>query len=782
MRKLLLVAWSLMGSFGAAASEHTVADKDLVATYVKASHYAFESDLKAPKTLSEELFLWARADASMQVLSARTAAAHRMDRALAAKLVPLVLRWNLADSGEDAGNGRTTLDALEYLAASHPSEWLVQEEDARAIEQLADCDAQRLDALVARWPDADGAYARLARFSGCQRVFTTPTGRHPDRTQSYLLLAGKDRLLDNPDYDLAVLRVADRMAHADATVDPQARADVRLRRLRMELAQIRLHVALKLLPGDGSEDFRALLEAATPYDRLGIAQAFALTGNPQAARRWRALAWEAHQQGLAKAAAHTKREIEPDAFGNEDMVLGMTLGEKPADPFDVLAMRFDQSFGGPGQEGYETLWVDVEARVAMSLGYPGLARVNVDTPEEQAKVLESALADCGAECARSIVEEIRNVAAEAPDVVVSLPADPPALASSLNVAARPAWELRPMPPALRRTHRVAAPHREDDLGSMFGPSDKSSVPPWARRLPRGELVRYQQQGRRIVAITASQSLDPVGEVSSGGYWVSESDDGGSSFKPPLYTGMQVFEPYVILPDSKLPLLDGDALQPEVAVRELDRKRVSFPPIDVPIKHRQDDVFLRIPLADLHRDSDGDGLTDLAEQAMFLDPHARDTDRDGIDDAHDPMPQVPHSQAPDERAMALAAALNQILGKSLGAIVTTAAHSGGEPSQGYALGSGTDTHNEAGAEFLVGPAGYFKGIDVQHRVVVLTPAQAEQVETIRGSFMPIEISVFEINREATEGVLVWSAHWTGESLRLRKVNGKWTAEAKGGWIT
>ena len=61
--------------------------------------------------------------------------------------------------------------------------------------------------------------------------------------------------------------------------------------------------------------------------------------------------------------------------------------------------------------------------------------------------------------------------------------------------------------------------------------------------------------------------------------------------------MQVFAPYVILPDSKLPLLDGDVLQPEVAVRELDREQIMFPPINLPIKRRLDDVYLRILLAE-----------------------------------------------------------------------------------------------------------------------------------------------------------------------------------------
>src|SRR4030095_8395640 len=44
-------------------------------------------------------------------------------------------------------------------------------------------------------------------------------------------------------------------------------------------------------------------------------------------------------------------------------------------------------------------------------------------------------------------------------------------------------------------------------------------------------------------------------------------------------------------------------------------------------------------ADLARDTDGDGLTDLLEERIVTDPNAADTDGDGILDGRDPLPQV-----------------------------------------------------------------------------------------------------------------------------------------------
>lgn len=48
---------------------------------------------------------------------------------------------------------------------------------------------------------------------------------------------------------------------------------------------------------------------------------------------------------------------------------------------------------------------------------------------------------------------------------------------------------------------------------------------------------------------------------------------------------------------------------------------------------------RIELASLRRDSDGDGLTDVMEQQLYLDPHNPDTDCDGISDGEDAAPNA-----------------------------------------------------------------------------------------------------------------------------------------------
>jgi hypothetical protein len=51
------------------------------------------------------------------------------------------------------------------------------------------------------------------------------------------------------------------------------------------------------------------------------------------------------------------------------------------------------------------------------------------------------------------------------------------------------------------------------------------------------------------------------------------------------------------------------------------------------------VHTRLSLAQLRRDSDGDGLTDIGERRLLLDPHRADTDGDGLRDGADSAPNV-----------------------------------------------------------------------------------------------------------------------------------------------
>jgi len=164
-----------------------------------------------------------------------------------------------------------------------------------------------------------------------------------------------------------------------------------------------------------------------------------------------------------------------------------------------------------------------------------------------------------------------------------------------------------------------------------------------------------------VAIGVSQDYDPVGEISRGAYWVIRSHDGGRTWGRPIYTGLRIQSPYVVRRLSNAPLLAGDHLQVEVKVEELDTSSITFPPVALRAKRVQEGLLLQIPFADLERDSDADGLTDLAEERVS-------DDGDGLLDGNDPLPQVTWTAVMDDGARALGAVLGRISGMKSMAII------------------------------------------------------------------------------------------------------------------
>lgn len=299
-------------------------------------------------------------------------------------------------------------------------------------------------------------------------------------------------------------------------------------------------------------------------------------------------------------------------------------------------------------------------------------------------------------------------------------------------------------------------------------------------------LRAERDGREAVVLGVSQGLDPVGEVSPGGYWVQRTHDGGAHWDRPLYTGLQVYRPYVVKPDSRLPMLGGAVLRLEVGIRELDEASITFPPVGLRTLRRQDGLMLEIPWQELERDRDGDGLTDLEEERLLTDPMQTDSDGDGIRDDRDPLPQVPADAArPTEGARAFRAALGAIGLPTAGAIVT------GLPSKGEAGNAGVlhameghfkAVEGERGALFFQGDRSWFSGMSLPLRMIVLTPAECEAWRKKFGTFYPLTIGTFFMDRKGTRAFCVWDAAWRGGSFRLNLRNGEWTVEHTGDWIS
>ena len=304
-------------------------------------------------------------------------------------------------------------------------------------------------------------------------------------------------------------------------------------------------------------------------------------------------------------------------------------------------------------------------------------------------------------------------------------------------------------------------------------------------LPRGySPVRIERSGDRIVAISISQNLDPSGEVSSGGYWVHVSQDAGKSWQPPMYTGLAERFPYVVRAHSKMPMLDGDSLNLEVDIQELDTSSITYPPVALRSKRRAANLYLHIPLSVLRQDSDGDGIPDIVETHLLLDPHNADSDGDGITDGQDSMPNVGRIREHHPGDGALGAALEALFHVRVGALVEGIDH----PTGSDAITAELAQVRPATALpydhpiFIEGDPADFSSLNPGGLVLVYTPSQLKQLRRMTPDFHAVSFSHLELNDNQDRGYLMWNAGWEGGAFRLVRKGQNWSAVEMYRWIS
>lgn len=269
-------------------------------------------------------------------------------------------------------------------------------------------------------------------------------------------------------------------------------------------------------------------------------------------------------------------------------------------------------------------------------------------------------------------------------------------------------------------------------------------------------VRVESRGKNIVALGSSHDYDPI-PMSGGAYWVFRSSDGGASWDRPMYTGLRMHMPYVARPQSELPMVVPSGLRLEVEAREGDPDAIFFPGGFARFKRRELGLFVEIPWELLERDSDGDGLTDLAEERLITDPNDADTDRDGLDDGVDSLPHVPVAAETTERASLITAILETAHGS---------------------------THTDAGerTEFVVGTRAHFRGVRPPQRTIVLSSAEHADAVGKFGIFFATKIRVMFVNRVGNRGFAVWSGRWWGGTGIFEKVGTEWERTGGSNWIS
>jgi hypothetical protein len=168
------------------------------------------------------------------------------------------------------------------------------------------------------------------------------------------------------------------------------------------------------------------------------------------------------------------------------------------------------------------------------------------------------------------------------------------------------------PSAFRERPAQLTPY-DDDREYNEWPDDVPSI------LDDWFVARIDRKGSVMAAI--AETKDDVGS------FLLLSRDGGRTFEPPVAIGLNPSCGLRVRAFGTGPILDGARVQVEV------------------LRYRGDEtdpepVLLAAPLAEIVRDSDGDGLPDGREIAWRTDPFRADTDGDGVPDSIDRCPRVP----------------------------------------------------------------------------------------------------------------------------------------------
>lgn len=154
-------------------------------------------------------------------------------------------------------------------------------------------------------------------------------------------------------------------------------------------------------------------------------------------------------------------------------------------------------------------------------------------------------------------------------------------------------------------------------------------------IPKMSVIKQEKVGNNWAIVYSDLKYDDF--VYGGwGYWFALSYDNGKTWKK-YYTGLAENCYYFFKRNSNIPLWkDSVTLQIESAI--VRQVTDVIHPTPATFETIQDSIAVQLDIRKIIKDSDNDGLTDIIENKMMLNPNSPDTDGDGITDGEDKNPR------------------------------------------------------------------------------------------------------------------------------------------------
>ncbi len=660
--------------------------------------------------------------------------------------------------------------------------------DMLADGALGDCPAANFDALIQGSTDIAGDAWRIANSATCTENFARAMAAAPDRGVPFLVrqanyggvtapgdqlpllawlaspaglahVAEKDRstahALFARDYALGLFNAG--LSDRGIALLDSLPSEIRAAALRPDRPAVTIQV-------DGLE---VSLDGDRPDDalRIALAAGYAAAGRDAEARSLIASsALEAARRNLKCRETPSPEERCAQHDGNAALlILDFYLNRRGDDPY--LAAEY--AFGSGGFRQLPVALAEVECRLFADPQYSEIcddARRN-----QRMAAVEDRHAfqpETGARALAAIDRlALPGLAGMRTDLRAALTAfggstKPAVRTNRASIDPEPPFIAQPLPATYRGPRPEAA-----------------SWPKGIAQLPEGYMpVRLDRSGQQVTAISISQNLDPTGEVTGGGYWVHLSDDGGKHWQAPLYTGLAQAFPYVVPGSSRMPLRDGDTLNLEVEVSLLDTASITYPPIGTRTRKSEKDLYVRLPLADLRRDTNGDGIADVVAQHLLIDAAPREGGTPFVVGSE--APGVCRAQ-PTPEQLAVQALLRTIFEMPSEARVTPIDN----PPDNLMGALGRPASISLERPILVeGNPADFACLHLDRLMIVYGKKDIEALQRRTPDFRTVSLPRILYNRARDRGYVVWSAGWTGGTYRLRLVKGQWVFDPISSWIT
>ena len=313
--------------------------------------------------------------------------------------------------------------------------------------------------------------------------------------------------------------------------------------------------------------------------------------------------------------------------------------------------------------------------------------------------------------------------------------------------------------------------------------------PAAPTMPELEypVVRASFSEGEWTAVFISRAVDPGGEVSAGGYWLTRTENNGAIWGEEYYLGLQPNFPYVVVSDSDVPLFIDGHVQIEVEVQEIDRSSITFPPIGMRLTRTESGLFLDFAWTDLIRDQDEDGLTDIFEHRIGLDYTVSDHDRDGLRDSFDPLPTARYDPDSEDRTDFYTVMLEPVIGADAGAILVPPRQDDGtafDLEQMMRMASPENRPTTIPQMLMISgdPEAF---ADLRWTSVPFIIQSREVFNALNAEYgptYPVSFPVIQANGSETAWFVEWSASWVGGAFIIRLVDGQYQLTVTSSWIT